>query len=99
MIRCGGRDGVRGPDGVPDRLENRTPSPLEAAIGTDALERYERALTELTNEERQLLHLRIELDYSYEEIAVITERSTRDAARMAVQRSLRRPADVMDYER
>ena len=99
------RDQVRwarrrpGPDGVPDRLEDRTPSPLEAAIGVDALERYERALTELTDEERQLLHLRIELDYSYEEIAVITNRSTRDAARMAVQRSLRRLADVMDYER
>ena len=99
------RDQVRwarrrpGPDGVPDRLEDRTPSPLEAAIGVDALERYEKALTELTDEERQLLHLRIELDYSYEEIAVITNRSTRDAARMAVQRSLRRLADVMDYER
>ena len=74
-------------------------SPLESAIGADALERYERALEELTEEERQLLHLRIELDYSYEEIAVITERSTRDAARMAVQRSLRRLAEAMDYER
>jgi RNA polymerase sigma-70 factor (ECF subfamily) len=99
------RDQVRwarrrpGPEGVPDRLEDRTPSPLETVIGSDVLERYERALDELTDEERQLLHLRIELDYSYEEIAVITNRSTRDAARMAVQRSLRRLAEVMDYER
>lgn len=99
------RDQVRwarrrpGPEGVPDHLEDRAPSPLETAIGSDVLERYERALEQLTEEERQLLHLRIELDYSYEEIAVITERNTGDAARMAVQRALRRLAVVMDYER
>ena len=86
-------------EGVPDRLEDRTPSPLENAIGADVVERYERALEELTDEDRQLLHLRIELDYSYEEIAVITERASRDAARMAVQRALRRLADAMDDER
>jgi len=99
------RDQVRwarrrpGPEGVPDRLEDRTPSPLENAIGADVVERYERALEELSEEDRQLIHLRLELDYSYEEIAVITERSSRDAARMAVQRALRRLAEVMDDER
>jgi RNA polymerase sigma-70 factor (ECF subfamily) len=99
------RDQVRwarrrpGPEGVPEHLEDRTPSPLETAIGMDVLERYDRALEELTEEERQLLHLRIELDYSYEEIAIITERNTRDAARMAVQRALHRLAEIMDYER
>jgi DNA-directed RNA polymerase specialized sigma24 family protein len=65
----------------------------------DVLERYERALTELTDEERQLLHLRIELRYGYEEIAVITNRNSRYAARMAVPRPLRRLAEVMDDER
>jgi RNA polymerase sigma-70 factor (ECF subfamily) len=99
------RDQVRwarrrpGPEGVPEHLEDRTPSPLETAIGVDVLERYDRALEELTEEERQLLHLRIELDYSYEEIAIITERNTRDAARMAVQRALHSLAEIMDYER
>jgi RNA polymerase sigma-70 factor (ECF subfamily) len=88
-----------GSEGVPDLVEDRTPSPLETAIGADVLDRYERALDTLRDEERQLLHLRIELDYSYEEIAVITERKTRDAARMAVQRALRRLAEAMDYER
>jgi len=44
-------------------------------------------------------HLRIELDFSYEEVAAITERGSRDAARMAVQRALRKLADVMGHER
>ncbi|HEX5032236.1 MAG TPA: sigma-70 family RNA polymerase sigma factor [Candidatus Eisenbacteria bacterium] len=99
------RDQVRwarrrpGQDGVPETLEDAAPSPLERAIGTETLDRYERALTRLTDDERRLLHLRIELDFSYEEVAAITERGGRDAARMAVQRALRKLADVMGHER
>jgi RNA polymerase sigma-70 factor (ECF subfamily) len=99
------RDQVRwarrrpGPDGLPEELEDRTPSPLEHAIGADVLERYERALQGLTEDERRILHLRIELDFDYDEIAAMTERPSRDAARMAVQRALRRLAEGMGHER
>jgi len=99
------RDQVRwarrrpGPDGVPEDLVDVAPSPLESAIGSDVLRRFEQGLTQLTEDERQLLHLRIELDFSYEEIAAVTERPSRDAARMAVQRALRRLADIMGHER
>jgi RNA polymerase sigma-70 factor (ECF subfamily) len=98
------RDQVRwarrrpGQDDVPETLEDAAPSPLERAIGTETLDRYERALMRLTDDERRLLHLRIELDFSYEEVAAITERGSRDAARMAVQRALRKLADVMGHE-
>ena len=47
------------------------------------------------NEERELLHLRIELDFDYEEIAGMTGRASRDAARMAVRRALTRLAKEM----
>lgn len=99
------RDQVRwarrrpGPDGVPEDLVDVAPSPLESAIGSDVLRRFEQGLTQLTEDERQILHLRIELDFSYEEIAAVTERPSRDAARMAVQRALRRLADIMGHER
>lgn len=79
--------------------EDVAPSPLEHAIGVDLAERYERALATLSEDDQELLHLRIELDFSYEEIAVMTERSTADAARMAVQRALRRLAEEMGHER
>lgn len=88
-----------GPDGVPEDLIDVSPSPLESAIGSDVLRRFEGALARLTDDERQLLHLRIELDFDYEEIAAVTERATRDAARMAVQRALRKLADIMGHER
>lgn len=88
-----------GPDGVPEDLIDVSPSPLESAIGSDVLRRYEDALARLSDDERQLLHLRIELDFDYEEIAAVTERATRDAARMAVQRALRKLAGIMGDER
>jgi RNA polymerase sigma factor (sigma-70 family) len=82
---------------VPENLEDRNPSPLEAVIGSDVLDRYERALTLLREEEARLLHLRIELNFSYQEIAAILERPSPDAARMATQRALRKLAEMMGH--
>jgi RNA polymerase sigma-70 factor (ECF subfamily) len=99
------RDEVRwtarrpGPEKVPESLPDRTPSPLENAIGADVLDRYERALSRLAEEDRQLIHLRIELDFDYREIAEMTERASSDAARMAIQRALARLAEQMGHER
>ena len=88
-----------GPEGVPESLHDRSPSPLEHAIGAEVLDRYESAMLRLTEEERQLLHLRIELDFDYDEIAAVMERGSRDAVRMAIQRALRRLAAIMGHER
>ena len=95
------RDEVRwanrrpGPDGIPESLSSHDPSPLEMAIGADLVDRYERALATLTEGEQQLLHLRIELHYEYDEIAAFTGRASTDAARMAVARALRRLSEAM----
>jgi RNA polymerase sigma-70 factor, ECF subfamily len=87
-----------GPDGIPETVLDPGPSPIELAIGADLVARYERALATLTEEERQVLHLRLELDFDYEEIAGLTGRPSRDAARMAVTRALRRLAEVMGHD-
>lgn len=84
---------------MPESVEDKTPSPLELAIGSDVLDRYERALVELSEVERRLLHLRVELDFGYEEIAAIMERSSPDAARIATRRALRKLAEIMSHER
>lgn len=97
------RDQVRwakrrpGMDEVPEDVEDSTPSPLENAIGADTLKRYERALEQLSEAQRRLIHLRVELDFSFEEIAAIMERDSPDAARMAVQRAVRKLAEVMGH--
>lgn len=88
-----------GPDGVPESLPDRAPSPLEHAIGADLLDRYEQGLAAMDEEDRQLLHLRLELDFDYDSIAAMTGRPSRDAARMAVHRALARLAAAMHHER
>ncbi|HET9234077.1 MAG TPA: sigma-70 family RNA polymerase sigma factor [Candidatus Eisenbacteria bacterium] len=97
QVRWAGRR--PGPEGIPESLHDVSPSPLENAIGSDVLERYERAFQRLDETERELLHLRIELDFDYDEIATMTGKPSRDAARMAVKRALSRLAEAMDHER
>jgi RNA polymerase sigma factor (sigma-70 family) len=68
------------------------PSPLEAAIGSEALDRYERALAALRPDDRAAIVGRVELDYSNEELAVALNKPSANAARMAVERALVRLA-------
>ena len=70
-------------------------SPLEEAIGAEALARYEAALARLDPVEREAIVARVELDYSYEEVAAALGRPSADAARMAVRRALLRLAREM----
>lgn len=70
-------------------------SPLEEAIGREGVERYERALAALRPEERAAIIGRVELGYSYEELAEALGKPTADAARKAAQRALVRLAEEM----
>jgi RNA polymerase sigma-70 factor (ECF subfamily) len=73
-------------------------SPLEAAIGEEALERYEAALARLRPEEREAVIARVEMDGSYQDVAVALGKPSADAARMAVSRALVRLAREMSRE-
>ena len=70
-------------------------SPLEQAIGREAVERYERALDRLTAQERELVIARVEMGYSYDEIAEALGKPTPEAARKAARRALARLAEEM----
>ena len=70
-------------------------SPLEQAIGHEAVDRYERALDRLKPEEREAIIARVEMGYSYEELAEALGKPTPDAARKAAQRALVRLAEEM----
>jgi RNA polymerase sigma-70 factor (ECF subfamily) len=79
-----------------DGLEvDQASSPLEQAIGQEAVERYERALERLTPEDRQAIIARVEIGYSYEELAEALGKPTPDAARKAAQRALVRLIEEM----
>ena len=67
-------------------------SPLDAAIDRESERRYRAALERLSPDERELIVGRIELGYSYEQLALASGRATPDSARMAVKRALVRLA-------
>jgi RNA polymerase sigma factor (sigma-70 family) len=77
-------------DELPGDLVSDDTSPLEAAVQTEAYQRYRNALTELQPRDRELIVARIEAQWSVSEIAKRFGLPTPDAARMAVGRALRR---------
>jgi RNA polymerase sigma factor (sigma-70 family) len=70
-------------------------SPLEQAIGREAVQRYERALQVLKPDEREAIIARVEMGSSYEQIAETLGKPTPEAARKAVGRALERLAQEM----
>jgi RNA polymerase sigma-70 factor (ECF subfamily) len=71
------------------------PSPLDEAVGAELMADYERALEQLTAEDRDVIVGRIEMDLTYEELAERLGRPSANAARMAVVRALARLAQSM----
>jgi RNA polymerase sigma-70 factor (ECF subfamily) len=86
-------------DELPEEMPDLTPSPLEQAIGKQGFERYERALTRLKPVDRDAIVARIELQQSYEEVAIALGKPNANAARMAVTRALARLIEAMQHER
>jgi RNA polymerase sigma factor (sigma-70 family) len=78
-----------------EELAHEGRTPLEEAIGNEALECYEAALARLSNQDREAVILRLELGFSYEQIAEALERPSANAARMAVSRGMERLATMM----
>jgi RNA polymerase sigma-70 factor (ECF subfamily) len=84
-----------GTEALASDLPATGPSPLEEAIGADAVDRYERALERLGDDDRQAIILRIELCCGYDEIAAALDKSSASSARMTVSRALTRLAREM----
>jgi RNA polymerase sigma-70 factor (ECF subfamily) len=81
---------------LPEEFPAAGPSPLEQAMGKQALERYERALQGLRPEQQEAVVLRMELGFTYPEIAAALGSPTPNAARMMVTRGVIRLAEIMD---
>ena len=92
-IRDEGRHAAPRP--APQPGERTADSPLDEAIGREAVERYERGLGRLVTEEREAIIARVELGYSYEAVANAVGCSSADEARMAVITALLHLAEEM----
>jgi RNA polymerase sigma-70 factor (ECF subfamily) len=101
-IRDEARRGKRrggAPESLDPGLPSRDSSPLEEAIGAEALERYEAAIARLRPADREAIIARIELRLPYPEVASTLGKPNVAAAHVAVSRALIRLAAEMSRER
>ncbi len=67
-------------------------SPFDELASAETIANYKRALATLPQPDQQAVVARIEMGYSYQQIALMLNRPSADAARMAVTRALVRIA-------
>jgi RNA polymerase sigma factor (sigma-70 family) len=84
-----------GRETISENLPDELPSAVEQAIGREAMEAYEAALTALPEVQQEAVILRVEFGYSYPEIAAALDRPSANAVRMMVARALIQLAEVM----
>ena len=84
---------------LPEHAPSDRASALEAAIEAETYERYREALTNLRPKDRELIVARIEMQWSFAEIAHRFDLPSIDAARMAVSRALRRLSNDLGIPR
>lgn len=93
-IRRAGRRPAR--ESLPESAPSPDASPLERAIGADMIETYEAALATLSEREHQAVVLRIELGYSWPEVASAIGVDKANTARMIASRALTKVVEAMD---
>ena len=71
------------------------PGPLEQLLDGEVRECYLRALKRLKPREQRLIVGRVELGYSFKQLALIDNRASPDAARIALRRALVRLSEEM----
>ena len=74
-------------------------SPLDLAIGSETLARYEAALERLRPEDQDLIVARIEMGLPHAEIAAMFDKPSVAAVHMALSRALVKLAEEMAHAR
>jgi RNA polymerase sigma-70 factor (ECF subfamily) len=82
---------------LPESAPSDAASPLDVAIGRQGVERYEAALQRLRPADREAIVGRLELQYDYQELALVLGKPNANAARVAVTRALSRLVEQMDH--
>jgi RNA polymerase sigma-70 factor (ECF subfamily) len=70
-------------------------SPYDLTLSAERARRYKQALASLSEADRILIVARFELDYTYEQLALVGDRASPEAARKALQRAVLKLADRM----
>jgi RNA polymerase sigma-70 factor (ECF subfamily) len=85
-------------EALDDEIPGHDLSPLERAIGRENRDRYQTAWRRLPREDRQAIFARLELGFSYDEMAPVLGKPTANAARVATRRAMIRLAKEMSRD-
>ena len=89
----------RGPhESLEETLASPYASMAEQVVGLEQMERYQRGLEAMSEEQQQAVLLRLEFGYTYEQIAEALGKPSPDAARMTVVRALAELARRIDED-
>ncbi len=83
------------PGELDEQMADGGSSPLDLAIREEDRERYEAGLKRLRRADRRAIVASIELGYSYDQIALVLNKPSAEAARVAVRRALVRLGEEM----
>jgi RNA polymerase sigma factor (sigma-70 family) len=83
---------------LPTAMASAELSPLQRALGAETFARYEAALDQLSEPEREAVIARLELGCSYQEVAQLLGKPSEDAARMTVTRAVDKVATLMSSQ-
>lgn len=92
-LRRVGRQPIRA--ALDDAIGDRAASPFDLAADSELTRRYKSHLASLPEADQQLIVGRIEMGYTYDQLALATGRATADAARVAVRRAMLKLAKKM----
>jgi RNA polymerase sigma-70 factor (ECF subfamily) len=81
-----------------ERIEESGPSPVEEAIGTETWERYEAALARLPRQQQEGVIMRLELQFSHQQVADALAMPSANAARMMISRAIVKLTELMEPE-
>ncbi|MCM2258673.1 MAG: sigma-70 family RNA polymerase sigma factor [Vicinamibacteria bacterium] len=82
---------------LPEDLASLEPGPERVVADAEFRRRYQAALAQLPQHEQQAVVARVEMGFSYEQIALALGRPSADAARMTVARALARLAQTIAH--
>jgi RNA polymerase sigma factor (sigma-70 family) len=83
------------PSELNEALEQAGASPLEFAMAQEDEGRYRAAVMRLRTADKDAIVARLELGYSYDQLAVLLKKPSPEAARLAVRRALLRLGDEL----
>jgi len=92
-LRKVGRRPMR--EALHEAMQDGAASPFDQTLDSELMRRYKQKLSTLTDNEQQLVVGRIEMGYTYEQLALATGRATHEAARVAVRRAVLKLARKM----